>query len=770
MNNLALACVGMLFIEAAMPQRPVQAAKPGPGLPPHRAQHVTGVHAYAPHSVAAGEEIVFHASSTVDYRFSLLRLGADPHSAAQDEQIHAEKGVAAAQPIFPGSYVHIDKPLGAASNAITISCWVRPFRVAGLRQAIVAQRRDDAVGGFGLFLSEGALELECGPQGEQDAVRTKPKIVAARKWHHLAAAFDMQTTKIWLNGQLVAEKVVNKRAGSLATDAPLRLGASGVGEVAGHFFDGDIACCEVYGRVLSTQQIRKIHRLQGLQTSHEPQPLAFWDFAEEQGWRLHDRTGNGHDGRIVNQGMWMIGGPSFDAASVGKYDAAYDPRRDADRGHALRLASDDLYDCRWPIAHRVRMPKDSPSGFYCGRFEYETDGEPRQHNVTFVVRAAEDAPPPPILVLAATNTWRAYNWYAFADNQPPGRHNWGKDDVSRLTGDHSLPRYCMYHDHNAGQPTYKVGLNLPCESGDPYRCYRGSDIWGQWAQNERLAHLWLDRHRYAYEVITDMDLHRTPERLHGRKVLLIVGHSEYWSARAYDAVQEFLETGGNVIVLSANSMFWRVDFDDAMTTMHCRKFGEGMLGSAWTMPGELYHGPSASRGGLLRFCGKPAWAVIGLETAGWCDGMDFLPYTVADPDHFLFQRPNKVGLKEGDTFGFFKEIGMVGHEYDVRPSILVAATPNMPTGYEDIRDPPGMQVLAVCKTDRKIADYHADENMHRENPSGVCSEILYWQRPEGGRVFNIGSVAAPWGLYYDQQVGLLVQNVLHHFGVRPRQN
>ena len=38
------------------------------------------------------------------------------------------------------------------------------------------------------------------------------------------------------------------------------------------------------------------------------------------------------------------------------------------------------------------------------------------------------------------------------------------------------------------------------------------------------------------------------------QVLFVVGHSEYWSARMYEAVRAFLASGGSVIVLSGNTM------------------------------------------------------------------------------------------------------------------------------------------------------------------------------------------------------------------------
>ena len=39
------------------------------------------------------------------------------------------------------------------------------------------------------------------------------------------------------------------------------------------------------------------------------------------------------------------------------------------------------------------------------------------------------------------------------------------------------------------------------------------------------------------------------------QLLLIVGHSEYWSARMYRAVDTFLADGGRVIMMSGNSMY-----------------------------------------------------------------------------------------------------------------------------------------------------------------------------------------------------------------------
>lgn len=731
---------------------------------------VPGVHAYAAHSVLAGETLRFHVSSTEAYTFSWVQLGKDPHTTSEDIVLFSEPGVRQPTAIHPGSYVHIESLRNTRLTSGSVSGWIRPFRTNGAPQALISQRRDDLPGGWAVFLDAGRLTLDYGPRGERGRLSTDADLVGNRAWNHFVATFSPERRTLWLNGRQVAESTEPLDWDPSETPSatiPVRLGASGVGEVAALFLDADIAHMGLHRELLGADEVAALFEDRGHGSVSTVDWIARWTFREEQGETIGDGSGNGHTGVLVNGGTWMIGGPDFDARTVDRFDRDYNPGKDPQRGHGLRLSSEDLRDCGWPILHEFSVPLDAVPGFYCGRFEYELDGQTLQHNVTVVVRRHRERSPPPILVLAAVNTWRAYNWFPFAANLPPGRHDWGQSSVARRNPNHPYPTHCFYRDHAGGQPTYVVGLNLPCESADPYRTYRGHDLWGQWVVNERLVHLWLDRHGYAFDVATDMDLDKEDSLLEGYKTLFVVGHSEYWSDNAYRAVEQFLGNGGTVVVLSANTMFWRVDLDTP-GMLGCRKLGSGMLGSKWTSAGEIYHGHELARGGLMRFSSRPAWKLIGLETAGWGVGMDFLPYTRTHTHHRLFEFPHPLNISAGDLFGYFHGIGIVGHEYDVRPSILVAATPTMPPGYEEVADPPGITVLAQCFSDRKIIDYWAVENMASENPTRVLSEVILWDRPDGGRVFNIGSVAAPWGLYYDEAVDRLVRNVLHAFGVNPR--
>ena len=61
----------------------------------------------------------------------------------------------------------------------------------------------------------------------------------------------------------------------------------------------------------------------------------------------------------------------------------------------------------------------------------------------------------------------------------------------------------------------------------------------------------------------------------------------------------------------------------------------------------------------------------------------------------------------------------------------------------------------------------AEAHKARSGDEQTIAEIIYWERPEGGRVFHTGSIATAWGMYYDAPLSKLVKNVLHHFKVTP---
>ena len=139
--------------------------------------------------------------------------------------------------------------------------------------------------------------------------------------------------------------------------------------------------CPPSTSALPADEIEARYRDQGLTPPAGPGLLACWPLTEERGEQVADCSSHERHGRIVNSATWMIGGPSFDGNQVPRF-GDYDPARDPRRGHAVRFASDDLYDCRWQVTHEYQIPKTARPGIYVGRFRFELDGIPRIYHAT----------------------------------------------------------------------------------------------------------------------------------------------------------------------------------------------------------------------------------------------------------------------------------------------------------------------------------------------------------------------------------------------------
>jgi hypothetical protein len=472
---------------------------------------------------------------------------------------------------------------------------------------------------------------------------------------------------------------------------------------------------------------------------------------EENGKSLADVSPCGRTGQIINRATWMIGGPGFDASAIDRF-GSYNPLADPSRGHALRFASEDLFDCGWNVTETFTIPSDMPPGVYVGRIQYGP-GFTRRYDVTFVVKLAASKPKAKMLVLCSTNTWLAYN--VPFPNFPDAIDGWG-------TGGHSVsipnaPGFNMYDNYrDSGAPAYQIGVRMPW-SAFPYTRYVASNDYSHLLRAERPLHVWLEQNGYDYDVAADLDLHEQPEMLSDYEVVIINGHSEYWSAEAYNALDGYLSAGGQVVVLSGNTMFWRVSFDAAGEIMECRKLPPS-VGGLTQDAGEIYHSHDGARGGLMRECGYPAWRVIGLECVGY-DGSAG-SYLVQAPQHPLFQGPEPLSVSQDQILGS----GAVCHEYDVRlsqipgsynPASLSEAEPQVLA--QAFTDPPGTG---------KYFDYRANDTA----VGGVRSEIIDWHRESGGRVFGVGAVAAGRALMTDPKFSILLRNVLHHFGIAHRLN
>lgn len=767
-----LAASGVMAVSSTPLAQAASRARGSAALPPHHPVSVAGVHGYADReSAAPGETLRFHLSHDVPVRATLCRLGSQVEDSTSGDACLADFGTLAAraQPIHPGSYVHVARGLSGDRRALTVEAWVRPWRLDRL-MGVVSQEDKESSEGWALGVGkDGYVGFYLGDAVSPDEAlvhRSAAGVLKKGQWHHLVARWNGTTKDLWVDGVRLAEWPF---AGPLRPGPhPIRLGAMGEGGRTTRFLDGDLAMVVLWDGALPDAILQERHRQRALVPAAGREVLACWAFGEEKGDRVADSSGRRRQGRIVNHGTWMIGGPSFDA-SVPRF-VDYRPGADPERGHALRLASDDLYDCHWEPTLTWKVPANARSGMYVLRLSWTSEGKEFHQHVTWIVRRAPRRRPAPVLLLAATNTWRAYNAAPFGVPRPGLRQVCGTDGLPNAAG--NPPAFSFYRGHEAGQGTYQLGRFMPWPASNPYLRYGDVTEYSHLARADRFTQSWLEREGYEYEMITDHDLHRNPGQLRRHRVLVINGHSEYWSIEMYRGLSEYLAAGGRVVVLSGNSLFWRVTYGDDGAILECRKVDAPGDQLRPEQRGEAWHSHDGRRGGMMRECGFPGWKLIGLETLGWNNQgnpRNFGPW-IADTDHPVFHEPEETGLRAGDRFGGGAE-GSVpmanGHEFDVRLSTLAAlAAGPVPAHATMPADPDGIQRLANGVIPWEHGGSAFDYFFRPIRPSNQQGgEMIWWERPEGGTVFNAGTIGAGWALHADPRWATLLRNVLHRLGV-----
>lgn len=290
----------------------------------------------------------------------------------------------------------------------------------------------------------------------------------------------------------------------------------------------------------------------------------------------------------------------------------------------------------WSLA----VPAWWPSSVYRADFG-PSHGEP----VPFVVRPAVPAASSPVLVTVPFLTWQAYN---------------------RL----GVPGEGLYL---AEQPDRAVRVSLDRPGlGDAGRY-------------EESFYRWLHANGRPVEYCSGIDLHSGAVPLAGYRLLVIAGHDEYWTAEQRDAVEAFVDAGGNLAVLGGNVCWWQARLEDGLRTMVCYRDGVRDPLSATDPRRATVEWGSAP-------VNRPENALTGVgfrHGAGcWEDRsvMASAAYTVRFAEHWVF---DGTGLRDGDEFG----LGAVGYETDAADFVEVDGVP-LVTGRDGT--PPSFVVLATA--------------------------------------------------------------------------
>jgi hypothetical protein len=331
----------------------------------------------------------------------------------------------------------------------------------------------------------------------------------------------------------------------------------------------------------------------------------------------------------------------------------------------------------WP-AYGFDLPADWSSGVYVavlvegdgGRDRTDPDRESpdgREAKALFVVRPA--TPAAPILYKLPVLTYHAYNLVDGRRYDPATQQ--GHWCLYNHPQPHELPRPVRAGVglHRPGGGTGAVPYDV--DNPDPYdptprQTFRHWDA--------RFVG-WLEAAGYRADYCTDVDLHREGRALlDPYRLVVSVGHDEYWSDAMRDALEGFVAGGGNAAFFGGNTAWWRVVFTDDVTY---------------------------SRVGFWHELGRPENAMIGVSFrhGGERDRDDFpvpVGYRVQHADHWVYAG---TGLRDGDVFGGGPQEYLIGYEcdgVDFDRADLEAGRPVRPSGSDGAPD--GFTILAVGDT------------------------------------------------------------------------
>ncbi len=325
--------------------------------------------------------------------------------------------------------------------------------------------------------------------------------------------------------------------------------------------------------------------------------------------------------------------------------------------------------CGWPVNHRWQLPKELKSGGYLVLTTASNSaGEKIEHQHFFAVKASNPGATSDMLFVLCTTTWMAYNDWGGSNHYEGNYKGTGENAMAPI-----LSNQRPWAKGQVWQPVGapRIPIEIPPEMGaiPRYSTVEWSYLHGYskyysaagWASFERHFAIWAENNDYNLEYATQHDLHFHPELLSHYKCVVIVGHDEYWTAEMRDAIDTYVDQGGNVARFGAN-FIWQVRLEDEGQTQVCYKYhtqehdplmgtsNQARVTTAWESP--LVGRPGASTFGLNGL--HCVYAGFG----GW-NPRNSGGYVVYHNNHWVF---DGADLYFGDCFGMSATV--FGYEVD----------------------------------------------------------------------------------------------------------
>lgn len=321
------------------------------------------------------------------------------------------------------------------------------------------------------------------------------------------------------------------------------------------------------------------------------------------------------------------------------------------------MTTERLRECEWESCTTFTVPDDWLSGVYLAKL-VRNEFYGAQSYVIFIVKERRRSD---VLWQLSDLTWQAYNRWPGNDSiYNDGTPNvWYGGPNVRVSFDRPYAKYCTIMDS-------------PLSTGS-----------GEFLLWEHPMAFWLEEQGYDVAYCSNVDLHQDTDVLDRCKVMLSVGHDEYWSREMFESVSRARDDGMSVGFFSGNSVYHEIEPYDATTTGDfTRAFGRRRL-----------------------FDDEET--LMGVESFGTGYG----DWTVTQPDHWAFEG---TGMEAGESIR-----GLIGWEYHGAPA-----------------DVDGLEVVASGPVLQPPDP----------EPQGPPHSAVVYPGAKGNWVFNAGTIWWPEGL------------------------
>ena len=696
-------------------------------------------------SLRTGEAIAFKVSSETGapYRAQIVRLiCGDTNPAGPGYQEDEVPGAAwdcpgRRQVVRPGSCLVV--PAAPVLDGFEIDLLAWPTMPGKPGQVLASCWDDNRRAGFILSLEgAGGLCLHLGDGTGDVAQVALGRPLLERHWYRIRASYDPALKRAELRQHALAAQVPPSDHGSRSetakigaigsTDAKLVFAARADGTGFGGYYNG---------------------KLEAPRLSQGGVLLGAWDFAQDVPTdRVIDVSGHERHGslrQMPNRGMTGHNWRST-ARHWGEAPAEYG---------AIHFHEDDVDDAEWETDFTYRLPPDLPSGLYAARLTGARD----EDHIPFIVRPAAGETPARLAFLVPTASYLAYaNEHmaldsAFAERVHDHVPVFGPNDM--LVEAHREFGNSLYDRHSDGSPVFCSSRRRPILNMRPkYQSWlgggRGSGLWQLNADTHLFA--WLHHADIAFDCLADEDLDREGvAALAGTTCMMTGTHPEYWSTAMRDALDAFRASGGRIMYMGGNGLYWRIAYNGSGSgTIEVRR------GESGTAPGESHHAFSGEYGGLWRHIGRPPNQAVGVGFAG--QGFDICSYfrrsagSYDQRARFIFD-----GVSE-EIIGDFGLIGGGAAGIELDRTDAAQGTP--------------AHALVLARSENHTGTYLASLETLPINCLGhdrmhpIHAEMVFYETPEEGAVFATGSIAWAGSLAhnaFNNNVARISGNVLRRF-------